>query len=120
MVYLQSLSASATVGNTVYDAGLRSTTENPKTLLSVLLQVTQQPEAGSMLQIWYEKEKIAEIPLTLLDSPAAGTANAWSMNRLNEIEIGFAIPIGAVVKAAVKALGGTQTIVGAYRYEITG
>jgi len=119
MVYFQSLTASATTGTSTYDSGLRSTSENPKTLLSILIQVTEKPIALSMLQVWYEKEKIAEIPLTLLDSHAQNVDFAWSKNRLNEIEIGFSIPIGAVVKAAVKAVGGTQTIVGAYRYEIT-
>jgi hypothetical protein len=38
---------------------------------------------------------------------------------INEIEIGFAIPVGAVVKVASKAVGGPQAIIGAYRYEIT-
>jgi hypothetical protein len=120
MVYFQRLSASATAGNTVYDDGLRSTTENPKTLLSILVQVTEKPEASSMLQVWYEKELIAEIPLTLLDSHAQNVDYAWSKNRLNEIEIGFAVPVGAVVRLAAKAVTNTQTIVGAYRYEITG
>lgn len=119
MVYYQSLSASATAGNTVYDAGLRSTTENPKTLLSVMVQIKEEPEHESMLQLWYEKEKIAEIPGRLLDSARAVGGNPYSYNRLNEVEVGFKIPIGAVVKLASKAVGATQTIVGAYRYEIT-
>lgn len=120
MVYFQALSAAATDGNTVYDGGLRSTAENPKTLLSVLVQVTQLPLVGSMLQIWHEKEKIAEVPLNLIDCPYAGGQNyPYSRNRLNEIEVGMEIPVGATVKAASKAVGGSQTVVGAYRYEIT-
>lgn len=119
MVYYQKIAATAATGVTGYDAGLRSTSENPKTLLSVLMQVTEQPLVSSMLQVWYEKELIAEVPLTLFDSHAQNVDYAWSKNRLNELEIGFKIPIGAVVKVAVKAVGGTQTLVGAYRYEIT-
>ncbi len=120
MIYFQALSASAAAGATAYDEGIRSTAENPKKLLSVLVQVTELPLVSSMLQIWYEKEKIAEIPLNLIDSPyASGQTEPTSFNRLNEVEVGFDIPIGAIVKAAVKAVGGTQTIVGAYRYEIT-
>jgi len=119
MVYFQSLTASATAGATVYDDGLRSTTENPKRLLSVLIQVTELPLVSSMLQLWYEKEKIAEIPLNLINSPKAGEAQPYGRNMLNEVEVGFNIPIGAIVKAAVKAVGGTQTIIGAYRYEIS-
>lgn len=118
MVYFQALKATAAAGATGYDGGLRSTSENPKRLLSVLVQVKEEPEHDSMLQIWYEQEKIAEIPTRLLDSPVAMAGDLYSYNRLNEIEVGFDIPIGALVRLAVKAVGATQTIVGAYRYEI--
>lgn len=120
MYYFQAFDVEAADGATEYDTGLRSTTENPKTLLSVLVQVKELPLEDSMLQIWHEQEKISEIPLVLLDSPyASGQTEPFSKNRLNEVEVGFAIPIGAVVKVASKAVGGTQTIRGSYRYEIT-
>ena len=72
-----------------------------------------------MFQLWYEKEKIQEIPLNMFNSPLCTDANTpYGMNMLNEIEVGFDIPVGAVVKVASKAVGGTQTIIGAYKYEI--
>jgi len=120
MVYFQSLSASAADGTTVFDDGLRSTQENPKTLLSILLVGTVLGLVGSMVQVWYEQEKIAELPIFLIDCLyASGQVEPYSKNRINEIEIGFTIPVGAIVKLAIKAVGGTQTVVGAYRYEIT-
>lgn len=120
MVYFQALDASATTGTTDYDDGLRSTAENPKRLLSILLVGTVLGLVGSMVQLWYEQEKIAELPIFLIDNLfASGQTEPYSKNRLNEIEVGFDIPVGAVVKVAIKAVGGTQTIVGAYRYEIT-
>ena len=120
MIYFQALDASAADGATDFDDGLRSTQENPKTLLSILLVGTVLGLVGSMIQVWYEQEKIAELPIFLIDSIyASGQTEPFSKNRLNEIEIGFNIPIGAVVKLAIKAVGGTQTVVGAYRYEIT-
>jgi len=120
MLYYQSFDVEAAAAATEFDDGLRSTAENPKTLLSVLVQVKELPTEDSMLQIWYEQEKIAELPLFLLDSPyAGGQSEPVSRNRLNEIEIGFAIPVGSVVKVASKAVTSTQTIRGAYRYEIT-
>ena len=120
MIYFQSFDVEAAAGATEYDSGLRSTAENPKTLLSVMVQVKELPLEDSMLQIWYEQEKISEIPLTLIDSPyAGGQTEPFSRNRLNEVEVGFSIPVGAIVKAAVKAVGGTQTIRGSYRYQIT-
>lgn len=119
MKYYQALSAAAGAGATVYDGGLRSTAENPKRLLSVLLQVTQLPLVDSMFQLWYEKEKIAEIPLNMFNSPLCTDANTpYGMNVLNEVEVGFDIPIGATVKVASKAVAGAQTIIGAYCYEI--
>jgi len=120
MVYFQSFSASAAAGATDFDDGLRSTQENPKTLLSILIQGTKMPHDGSMVQIWYEQEKISEIPTSLIDNTvASNVVNMWSLNRLNEIEVGFKIPVGAVVKVAIKAVTGAEAIVGAYRYEIT-
>jgi len=120
MIYFQALDASAADGATDFDDGLRSTSENPKTLLSVLIQGSNVPEAESMVQIWYEQEKITEIPYSLIDNiVASNVVNMWSLNRINEIEIGFAIPVGAVVKVAIKAVGADQALVGAYRYEIT-
>ena len=119
MVYFQSFALNPDAIGTSYDAGLRSTSENPKRLLSVLVQSVTAATAAALLQIWYEQELIAEIPLALIDSPAAGVAEALSFNRLNEVEVGFDIPIGAVVKVALKATGATDELVGAYRYEIS-
>jgi len=119
MIYYQALDVSAASGNTDYDDGLRSTAENPKRLLSILVVGTVLGLIGSMLQVWYEQELIAELPVFLIDNIyASGQTEPFSKNRINEIEIGFDIPVGAVLKLAVKAVGGTQTFVGAYRYEI--
>ena len=119
MIYFQKFDTGEATDETLYDDGLRSTAENAKRLLSILVQAEQTPVIDCSLQIWYEQEKITEIPTYLLNSPAAGVATAHGRNMLNEIEVGFDIPIGAVVKVAVKAVGGPQSIIGAYRYEIT-
>jgi len=120
MIYFQALAASAAAGATDYDDGLRSTQENPKRLLSILVQGRNLPHKDSMIQIWYEQEKLSEIPFPLIDNMvASNVVNMWSVNRLNEIEVGFDIPIGAVVKLAVKAVGSPAEVIGAYRYEIT-
>ena len=120
MIYFQAMTCTAAAGATGYDDGLRSTAENPKRLLSIMVHMPEEPkDPESMLQVWYEKEKIAEIPTMLLDSSFEKDAPSYSYNRLNEIEVGFDIPVGAIVKAAVKAVGIGHTIIGAYRYEIT-
>jgi len=121
LYYFQSYDVEAAAGATEYDDGLRSTAENPKTLLSVLVQVKELPTEDSMLQIWHEKEKIAELPLFLINSPeASGVTEPFSKNMINEVEVGMDIPIGATIKVASKAVTSTQTIRGAYRYQITG
>lgn len=120
MKYFQAFNVEAAAAATEFDDGLKSTAENPKRLLSVLVQVKELPTEDSMLQIWFEKEKISELPLFLIDSPeASGVTEPFSKNRLNEVEVGFDIPIGASVQVASKAVTSTQTIRGAYRYEIT-
>jgi len=121
MVYFQALTATAAANGVGYDEGLRSTAENPKTLLSVLIQGVNVPKAGDMVQLWYEKEKISEIPLRMFDNVvASNVVNMWALNKLNEFEVGFDVPIGAIVKLAIKSAEDEQTVVGAYRYEITG
>ena len=120
MIYFKALDVEAAASATEYDGGLRSTAENPKTLLSVLLQVKELPTEDSMVQIWYEQEKISEVPLSLINSPfASGQTEPFGKNMINELEVGFQIPVGAVVKVASKAVTSTQTIRGAYRYKIT-
>jgi hypothetical protein len=120
MIYFQAFDTGAATDQTLYDDGLRSTGENPKRLLSILVQIEELPVVDCMLEVWYEQEKIAEIPTMLINSRiASGNAQPHGRNMINEIEIGFDIPIGAVVKVASKAVGGPQAIIGAYRYEIT-
>jgi len=120
MIYFQAFDTGAATDQTLYDEGLRSTTENPKRLLSILLQIEELPLIDCMLQLWYEQEKIMEIPTMLINSRMASSqTQPHGRNMLNEIEVGFDIPIGAVVKVASKAVGGPQAIIGAYRYEIT-
>jgi len=119
MIYFQAFDVEAAAAAPEYHGGLKSTPENPKRLLSVLIQVKELPLEDSMLQIWYEQEKITEIPLNLINSPKQGATQPYGRNMLNEIEVGFDIPVGASVKVAVKASTDTQTILGAYRYEIT-
>lgn len=120
MFYFQAFAIEAAAGGISYDDGLRSTSENPKRLLSVLVQGVHVPKVGDMVQLWYEKEKIAEIPLRLFDNAvASNVANMWALNKINEFEVGFDIPIGATVKIAILSGEIIEGIIGAYRYEIT-
>lgn len=120
MIYFQAFDTGSATSETKYDDGLRSTSEDPKTLLSLLVQSEPLPHIDGFLQIWYEQEKIAEIPALIINSgKASGQSQPHGRNVLCEIEVGFKIPVGAVVKVAVKAGATAQRMLGAYRYEIT-
>lgn len=119
MIYFQKFRRDGTANTTEYDDGLKSTAENPKRLLSVLVQSENKPLGDGDVQIWYEQEKFTEIPLEMFSSPGQVTPNPYGINLLNEIEVGFDIPIGATIKVAIKSGGVAENILGAYRYEIT-
>ena len=118
MVYFQKISITGVTNTTTYDAGLESSQENPKRLLSILVQVDAYE--GNDVQGWAEREKIHEIPDKLIDCPDEGSSNqtAKSFNRLNEIEVGMDLPVGTTFKTALKCGGTANNLVGAYRYEI--
>lgn len=118
MVYFQPISITGVQNTTTDDAGLESSKENPKRLLSIIAQVDAYQ--GNDVQGWWEREKIFELPDKLIDCPEEGTSNktAASFNRLNEIEVGMDLPVGSTFKVSLKCGGTTNNFVGAYRYEI--
>jgi len=119
MVYFQYFSITGVANSTVYDDGLESSKENPKRLLSVIVQVSAYQ--GNKIQGWLEREKIHELPDKCLDTEEEGSTDkiSKSFNRLNEIEVGHDIPVGSTFKMAVESGATGNDLVGAYRYEIT-
>jgi len=118
MEYYQKFKIEGVASTVTYDDGLHSSKENPKRILSVIIQTTRYKDND--VQLWLEAEKIAEIPDYLIDCIEESTANKFSksFNRLNEIGIGHDIPVGATLKAALSCGTSTSTIRGIYRYEI--
>lgn len=120
MIYFQKFSITGVANTITYDTGLQSSTENPKRLLSVLVQCDLYE--GSDIQGWWEREKVFEIPDYLIDTSEQNPAtyHGKSFNRINEIEVGYEIPVGSTFAVAV-GCGATPNIIrGAYRYEIVG
>lgn len=118
MIYFQKFAVTGGNNEVKYDDGLESSRENPKRLLSVLIQVTDYQ--GNDVQGWWEREKIFEIPDYLIDTIEEGTTEklSKSLNRLNEIEVGYDLPVGSTFKVAISSGGTKNDIRGAYRYEI--
>ncbi|MBA7495904.1 hypothetical protein ES702_06500 [subsurface metagenome] len=118
MVYFQKFSITGVANTTVYDDGLESSRENPKRLLSIIVQVDTYQ--GNDIQGWWEREKIFDMLDYHLDTIEEGSTDkiAKSFNRLNEIEVGMDVPVGSTFKAAVKSGSTKCDLYGAYRYEI--
>lgn len=118
MIYFQKISVEGEENKVAYDSGLVSSTENPKRLLSVLVQVDAYQDND--VQGYYEREKIFDIPDSLIDTVERETDTNVnkSMNRLNEIEVGYDLPVGSTFKAAISCGATPSNLKGAYRYEI--
>lgn len=118
MVYFQLFRITGVANSTEYDDGLESSKENPKRLLSVIVQVSGYSDND--VQGWLEREKILDIPDKCIDTDASvgGTNVQHSFNRLNEIEVGHEIPVGSTFKMAIKCGATNKDLIGAYRYEI--
>lgn len=120
MVYFQSIERDGTANKTEYDPGLESSQENPKRLLSILAQV-ESYEDDAYVEGWWEREKIFELPVYLIDTIEEGSTDkiGKGMNRINEIEVGMDLPAGSTFQLAMKCGTNAVNFTGAYRFEIT-
>ena len=118
MYYFQKFSITGEENKVAYDAGLESSTENPKRLISLLVQVDDYQDND--VQGWYEREKIFEIPDSLIDTVGRESDNNAnkSFNRINEVEVGYELPVGSTFKAAISCGATKSDLKGAYKYEI--
>lgn len=118
MVYFQKFSITGENNKTIFDSGLESSAENPKRLLSIIVQVDTYQ--GNDVQGWWEREKIFEMLDYHIDTVEEGSTDkiSKSFNRLNEIEVGMDIPVGSTFMAAIKSGATKCDLYGAYRYEI--
>lgn len=120
MIYFKKFKISGVADTITHDSGLQSSTENPVRLLSVMVNISTYK--GSDVQGWLEREKIFEIEDYLLDTKEEwpSNVNSKSFNRMNEIEVGHDIPVGATFSVALSCATDTNDLRGAYRYEIVG
>jgi len=120
MVYYQAFSVAGLVNSTVFDDGLESTEKEPKTLLSIIAQVSKY--VGNYVEAWIGKGKVLEIPDSVVDTTEPSeTANVQkSGNRLSEIPVGVELAVGERFKVAIRCGAAAGDIVGCYIYEISG
>lgn len=118
MEYFKYFKITGVASKTVYDDGLTSSTEAPKRLISVMVNIAARE--GNKIQGWLEREKVHELPDHLIDTQEAVAADTppMSVNCLNEIPVGVNMPVGTTFKEALESGAATSDLYGAYRYEI--
>lgn len=120
MDYFKLFRITGEANKTVFDTpGLQSSAENPVTLKSLLVQVSGY--ADNDVQGHHEREKIFDLPDSLIDTDEEGSTDkiSKSFNRVSEIPVGLAMPAGTSFQAAIKCGATNKDLIGAYRYEIT-
>jgi hypothetical protein len=119
MIFHQAISITGVANQTVYDTGIEGTVEEPKKLISVLVQVTGY--SGNFVEGWSEKVRITEVPDYLIDTPEQeGDANSpKSAQRINEIPVDMELPAGKKYQLAMRCGATNKDVVGAYVFEVT-
>jgi len=119
MIWHQGFRVTGVLNSTIFDTGLESTEKEAKTLLSILIQVSDYK--GNDIEGWIEKGKVFDIPDKLIDTDiASGTDQYRSGVRINEIPVNADLAIGERFKIAIRCGADATNLVGAYVYEIKG
>lgn len=115
--YYQLASVTGVINTTVYDTGLESTEEQVKKCTGIV--VNMSTHIGNTIEVWLERERIAQIPDFCLDTrEAAGGANAYkSATKMGFIRLDVEIPYGQTLKVAVASGATANDLSGAYQYE---
>lgn len=120
MIWHKAFKITGVLNSTVFDVGIESTEKEPKTLISILVQVSDYQ--ANLLEGWIEKTKIFDLYDYLLDTTdREGDAfTNKAATRINEIPVEVVLGVGEKFQVAINC-GGTAAIVyGAYVYELTG
>lgn len=118
MILTQYFKITGVANAITYDDGLKSTDTEKKILHSVRLLLNGQ--ADNQVQIYHERSKLQDWPDRLIDVEvdAFSTNTAKPGARVNELEVGFDIPLGESVKMAIKCGATAKDVYGAYIYEL--
>ena len=120
MIWHKEIRITGIANSTIFDDGLESTEKEPKTLISILVQISGY--ADNDVEGWLEKTKVFDLPDYLLDTDAnTGSANQqYSAMRINEIPVQVELAVGERFKIALRCGATAKNIKGAYIYEIKG
>lgn len=98
--------------------GLVSTKEEPKTLVSIIPNVSDYKD--NILVGWVEREKRVEIYDKVLGTEAdnGDTNTPYSTGKMLEIPVNFEIPVGQDFKVGMDCGANATNLHGAYKYLI--
>jgi hypothetical protein len=116
--YYQEFAATGVIASTVFDSTGLTSPEGEKRLLTAIL-ISVSTVQGNLLEAWLEREKLLSIYDNVLHTDlSAGATGYASTTRIIRIEMNHEIPIGNVLKVAIKSGAVANNIHGAYEYEI--
>ncbi|MBA7483576.1 hypothetical protein ES707_19091 [subsurface metagenome] len=104
---------------TVFDGGLVSTIDEPKTLKAIIINVSNYN--NNSIEGWIETRRILQIPddcLSTIDSTNTATYYRPT-NKMFRIPIDEVIKPGSIFKIAIKCGAALTNIDGSYEYEPT-
>lgn len=106
------------VNDTTLDEGLPSILEEPRKLISVLINL--DTHEGNVVEGWIGTKRVLEIYDYVLDTQeAAGGANAYmSTGKIVEIPVEMDIPPGELFKIGIRCGAAANDLFGAYKYDV--
>ena len=122
MRQFQTFRVTGVANSTTYDAGLKSTTAEPKKLISVHLEMSAYAATDdNNVQLWHEKTLVSEFPeKSFRTELAAATASTNVAGKRSEIPVDLDVPAGEIAQVAIKCGATATNIRGVYEYEILG
>ena len=119
ITYRKAATITGSANSTVFDDGLTSTSQEQRLLKSLTVSLSGQ--AGNLLEVWLENEKICDIYDYSLDTHEASGTNMYkSVMKLVRLELNIPIPAGQTVKVGMNCGATAKNAFIAYEYEVTG
>lgn len=103
----EALSVTGVANTTTEYLVVESTEEEPKVIHAIHVNVSAQ--VGNRVEIWQEREKVADLYDYLLDTrEASGTNQYKSIKKMQRIDLDIDLPIGEKIKIMMVS-GSTAT-----------
>lgn len=118
MIFYKGFRVIGSANKLVLDEGLESTEKEPKTLISLFLQVSAY--ADNDVEGWIEKARVFTVPDKLIDTIAnTGVVNMqYSAARINEAPVEVELAVGERFKIGILCGAIATNLIGVYVYSV--